>query len=49
MLYLGGLCGVGDLIGDERIIARADYEIDGFLTKPGLVTGCGESGCRATR
>lgn len=42
MLYLGGLCGAGDLIGEEGMIARADYDFDGFLTKPGLVIGCGE-------
>lgn len=42
MYYLGGLRGAGILTCGDRTVARVDYEFDGFLTRPGQVTGCGE-------
>ncbi|MGP0059039.1 MAG: hypothetical protein ACLPID_07125 [Beijerinckiaceae bacterium] len=42
MHYLGGLCGAGVLTCGDETVARADYDFDGFLTKRGEVTGCGE-------
>lgn len=42
MHYLGGLRGAGILTYGDQTVARVDYEFDGFLTKPGQVTGCGE-------
>jgi hypothetical protein len=40
--YLGGLCGAGILTCGDRTVARVDYDFEGFLTRPGQVTGCGE-------
>jgi hypothetical protein len=42
MHYLGGRRGVGILTYGDQTVVRVDYESDGFLTKPGQVTGCGE-------
>lgn len=42
MQYLGVLRGAGDLKCEDEILARADYDFEGFLTKPGGVTGSGE-------
>jgi hypothetical protein len=42
MHYLGGLRGAGILTCGDKTIARADYDFDGYLMKPGQVTGCGE-------
>jgi hypothetical protein len=42
MHYLGGLRGAGILTCGDQTIARADYDFDGFLTKPGEVTCSGE-------
>ena len=42
MRYLGRLHGAGVLICEGETFARADYDFDGFLTKPGHVTGAGE-------
>jgi hypothetical protein len=42
MQYLGGLRGAGVLKRGGDAFARADYDFDGYLTKPGQVSGCGE-------
>jgi hypothetical protein len=42
MQYLGGIRGAGDLKCKDEILARADYDFDGFLRRPGEVTGSGE-------
>lgn len=42
MQYLGVLRGVGLLSCDGEEIGRADYDIDGFLIRPGGVVGSGE-------
>lgn len=42
MHYLGGLRGAGILTCGDKTVGHADYDFDGFLTKPGQVTGCGE-------
>ncbi len=42
MHYLGGLRGAGVLTCGDQTLARANYDFDGFLTKRGEVTGCGE-------
>lgn len=42
MRYLGGLSGTGSLQCNGETLAEADYDIDGFLTRPGHVTGSGE-------
>jgi hypothetical protein len=42
MQYLGVLRGSGVLACGEEQLGRADYDIDGFLTKPGEVVGSGE-------
>jgi len=42
MHYLGGLRGAGILTCGDETVARVDYDFDGFLTKPGHVSGCGE-------
>ncbi len=42
MHYLGGLRGVGNLTWGDEAEARADYEFDGFLAKPGQVMCSGE-------
>lgn len=42
MQYLGGLRGTGVLTCGGETIACADYDFDGFLTKPGQVTASGE-------
>ena len=42
MLYLGGLRGAGMLMVGTEALARADYDFDGFLTKPGQMTCSGE-------
>ncbi|MDH3597549.1 MAG: hypothetical protein OEM93_22150 [Rhodospirillales bacterium] len=42
MHYLAGRRGAGILTCRDQTVARVDYEFDGFLTKPGQVTRCGE-------
>ena len=42
MRYLGGLRGAGTLRCGDATIGRADYDFDGFLTTPRLVTSSGE-------
>src|SRR5438105_15669450 len=42
MQYLGVLRGSGVLACGEEQMGRADYDIDGFLTRPGEVVGPGE-------
>lgn len=42
MHYLGGLRGAGVLTCGDATIARADYDFEGYLTKPNHVTGSGE-------
>lgn len=42
MLYLGGLHGTGDLTCGGETAARADYDFDGYLAKPGHVVCSGE-------
>lgn len=42
MQYLGVLRGSGMLACGGEPIGRADYDIDGFLTRPGEVVGSGE-------
>jgi hypothetical protein len=42
MQYLGVMRGSGMLALDGEPIGRADYDIDGFVTRPGEVVGSGE-------
>lgn len=42
MRYLGGIHGAGALKCKDETLARAEYDFDGFLKKPGEVTGSGE-------
>ena len=42
MHYLGGLRGAGVVTCGDETVARADYDFDGFLTKPGEVAASGE-------
>jgi hypothetical protein len=42
MQYLGRLHGAGVLTYGDVAIARANYDLDGFLAKPGYVTSAGE-------
>lgn len=42
MRYLGVLRGSGTLACGEEKMGRADFDIDGFLTRPGEVVGSGE-------
>ncbi|WP_428029567.1 hypothetical protein [Ancylobacter sp.] len=42
MDYLGGLQGTGVLIRGKVRLAPAQYDFDGYLTKGGMVTSCGE-------
>jgi hypothetical protein len=42
MQYLGGIQGAGSLTCGRETIARAAYDFDGFLTKPGQIVGSGE-------
>lgn len=42
MHYLAGRRGAGILTCRDQTVARVDHDFDGFLTKPGQVTGCGE-------
>jgi hypothetical protein len=42
MHYLGGLRGGGVLTCGDQPLARAEYDIDGYFTKPDRVTGSGE-------
>ena len=42
MKYLGVLRGSGLLSTPEESLGRADYEIDGYLLKPGEVVASGE-------
>lgn len=37
MRYLGVLRGAGDLLGEAGPIGRIDYDLDGYLMKPGEV------------
>jgi hypothetical protein len=40
--YLGVLRGAGDLLGEAGPIGRIDYDLDGYLMKPGEVVASGE-------
>jgi hypothetical protein len=42
MHFLGGLRGAGTVTCGDETLARADYDFDGFLTKPGQITASGE-------
>ena len=42
MRHLGGLRGSGTLRCGDVVLGSADYEIDGFCTRPGEVVGSGE-------
>jgi hypothetical protein len=42
MHYLGGLRGVGTLTSGDETVARANYDFDGYLMKPGQVAVSGE-------
>lgn len=42
MDYLGGLRGRGLLLCGSALVAPAQYDFDGYLTKGGQVTSCGE-------
>ncbi len=42
MRYLGALRGAGVLVGATGPLGRADYELDGYLVKPGEVVASGE-------
>ena len=42
MRHLGVLRGSGTLRCGDLVLGSADYEIDGFCTKPGEVVGSGE-------
>ena len=42
MQYLGGFHGAGSLTCGLETIARAAYDFDGFLTRPGQIVGSGE-------
>jgi hypothetical protein len=42
MRHLGTLRGRGTLSCDGIVLGAADYEIDGFCTRPGEVVGSGE-------
>jgi hypothetical protein len=42
MQYLGGLRGAGNLTCGRETVARVAYDFDGYLTRPGQVTSCGE-------
>jgi hypothetical protein len=42
MRHLGALRGTGTLGCSGVVLGTADYEIDGFCTKPGEVVGSGE-------
>jgi hypothetical protein len=40
--YLGGLRGSGVLCLGTTAVGRADYDFEGYVTKPGEVSGSGE-------
>ncbi|MBS0538732.1 MAG: hypothetical protein JSR47_08250 [Proteobacteria bacterium] len=42
MQYLGALRGSGELIGEAGSLGRVEYELDGYLMKPGEVVASGE-------
>jgi hypothetical protein len=42
MRHLGGLRGAGTLESHGEAMGRADYEFDGYLTRPGEVVASGE-------
>jgi hypothetical protein len=42
MKYLGVIRGAGTMASGEEQLGRADYEIDGYLVRPGEVAGSGE-------
>jgi hypothetical protein len=42
MKYLGVMRGSGMIAGGDERLGRADYEIEGFLVRPGEVAGSGE-------
>ena len=42
MQYLGVMRGSGVLTSGDEQMGRVDYDIDGFLTRPGEVVGSGE-------
>lgn len=42
MRYLGALRGAGTLFGENDPLGRADYELDGYVVRPGEVKASGE-------
>lgn len=42
MEYLGGLRGTGHLVCGSAAVAPTQYDFDGYLSKGGQVTSCGE-------
>ena len=42
MRHLGVLRGAGTLVSSDEIMGRADYELDGYLVRPGEVVASGE-------
>jgi hypothetical protein len=42
MRYLGALRGTGTLVGETGAFGRVDYELDGYLMRPGEVVASGE-------
>ncbi len=42
MRYLGALRGSGVIVGQTGPLGRADYDLDGYLMKPGEVVASGE-------
>ena len=42
MRYLGVMRGSGSLASEGEPLGRVEYDIDGFLTRPGEIVGSGE-------
>ena len=42
MRFLGKLCGTGTLASADGTIGPADYELDGYVVRPGAVVASGE-------
>jgi hypothetical protein len=42
MRYLGALRGAGMIVGESGPLGRADYDLDGYLMRPGEVVASGE-------
>jgi len=42
MRYLGALRGTGTLMDDSGPLGRVDYELDGYVVRPGDVVASGE-------